>query len=329
MNHKKVIKKLRMLLEMSNLKAFTKHFLMHNFTANLGYFMNLAKECFKIDIDRSGNFRFYPRLPKISDIQIIAMSVLAEAEGIDSENLLFAQLKSCHPEFYASLPDRTNYNRRKRKLRDKIDEMAIYFSSKMTGPSDKYIVDSMPIPICRIARAKRCRIMRDDLQMLPKKGYQPIDKQYYHGYKIHALTTHKGIIASYFLTQANVHDVTVVKDLSIPFINNTMLIGDKGYLGKQLQLDLFDQGKISLYTPAKKNMETSSTWKKWMGGLRKRIETVFSQQCDQFQIKRNYAKSFDGLFARITAKICAFTLLQYTNYQANRPIGFVKHALLF
>jgi Transposase DDE domain len=318
-----------MLLIMSNLKAFSEHFLMHNFTANLSYFIELAKECFKNDINDTGNFRFYPRQPKLSDIQLIAMSALAEAEGIDSENLLFAQLKSCHPDFYNSLPDRTNYNRRKRRLRDKVDEMASYFSAKMTDPSDKYLVDSMPIPICRIARAKRCRIMRDDLKMLPKKGYQPIDKQYYHGYKIHALTTHKGVITSYFITQANVHDVTVVKDLSVPFINNATLIGDKGYLGKQLQLDLFDQGQISLYTPTRNNMEQTSKWKKWMGRLRKRIETVFSQQCDQFQIKRNYAKSFDGLFARITAKFCAYTLLQYTNYQANRPLGLVKHALLF
>ena len=314
---------------MSNLGSSTKHSYMHNFTANLGHFMKLAKESFKNEIDVSGNFKFYPRQPKISDIQLVAMVVLAEAEGIDSENLLYAQVKACHPEFYKSLPDRTNYNRRKRRLRHKIDEMAIYFSSKMTETSDKYIVDSMPIPICRIARAKRCRIMKDDLKMLPQKGYQPIDKQYYFGYKIHALTTHKGVISSYFITQANVHDVTVAKDLSIPFIANATLIGDRGYISKQLQLDLFDQAGITLYTPARKNMPQSSNWKKWMGGIRKRIETVFSQQCDQFLIKRNYAKSFDGLFARITAKLCAFTMLQYTNYQANRPIGLVKHALLF
>ena len=56
---------------------------MHNFTANLGYFMELAKESFKNKINVSGNFRFYPRQPRIPDIQLVAMSV--QAEGIGSE----------------------------------------------------------------------------------------------------------------------------------------------------------------------------------------------------------------------------------------------------
>lgn len=48
---------------------------------------------------------------------------------------------------------------------------------------------------------------------------------------------------------------------------------------------------------------------------RKRIETLFSQLCDQFMIIRNYAKDTDGLFARIIGKISALTILQYINYK--------------
>jgi hypothetical protein len=302
---------------------------MHNFEANLGYFTEIAKEMFRMDTDQYGNFQYYPRMPKMSDIQVIAMAVLAESEGIDSENLLFLQIKACHPNLFINLPDRTNYNRRKRRLREKMDLLSQTLVSKMTNASDRYLIDSMPLPICRIARSKRCRIMKDDLQMLPQKGYQPIDKQYYFGYKLHALTTQTGIITSYFITQANVHDVKVIKDLSIPFIPGKTLIGDKGYIGKELQLDLFEQAKIQLFTPNKNNMPVSKTWKKWMGGLRKRIETVFSQQCDQFLIRRNYAKTFDGFFSRITAKLSAFTCLQYINFIAGRNLGSVKHALLF
>lgn len=35
---------------------------------------------------------------------------------------------------------------------------------------------------------------------------------------------------------------------------------------------------------------------------RKRIETLFSQLCDQFMIRRNYAKSFDGFKNRYYQK---------------------------
>jgi len=46
---------------------------------------------------------------------------------------------------------------------------------------------------------------------------------------------------------------------------------------------------------------------------RKRIETVFSQLCDQFMMTRNYAKQTKGLFTRIIGKISALTVLQYIN----------------
>jgi len=46
---------------------------------------------------------------------------------------------------------------------------------------------------------------------------------------------------------------------------------------------------------------------------RKRIETLFSQFCGQFMIRRNYAKSFDGFKTRVLAKISAMTIVQYIN----------------
>jgi hypothetical protein len=59
----------------------------------------------------------------------------------------------------------------------------------------------------------------------------------------------------------------------------------------------------------------------------KRIETVFSQLCDQLMIIRNYAKQTEGLFIRIISKITALTILQYINNSNNKPIGKVKYAL--
>ena len=61
---------------------------------------------------------------------------------------------------------------------------------------------------------------------------------------------------------------------------------------------------------------------------RKRIETVFSQLCDQFMIVRNYAKQAKGLFTGIVSKISALTILQYINKINNRDIGKIKYALI-
>ena len=62
---------------------------------------------------------------------------------------------------------------------------------------------------------------------------------------------------------------------------------------------------------------------------RKRIETLFSQLCDQFMIKRNYAKSFEGFKTRIFSKMTYLTLIQYINkFILNREIHNLKASII-
>ncbi|HYQ56627.1 MAG TPA: IS982 family transposase, partial [Draconibacterium sp.] len=59
-----------------------------------------------------------------------------------------------------------------------------------------------------------------------------------------------------------------------------------------------------------------------------RIETLYSQLCDQFLIRRNYAKTFMGFKTRILSKVTALTIVQYFNRFINdRPINHLKYAI--
>jgi hypothetical protein len=57
---------------------------------------------------------------------------------------------------------------------------------------------------------------------------------------------------------------------------------------------------------------------------RKRTETLFSQLCDQFMIRRNYAKSFQGLASRILSKLTALTLIQWLNLRNGNRLNNIK-----
>ena len=105
------------------------------------------------------------------------------------------------------------------------------------------------------------------------------------------------------------------------------ILGDKGYLSAPVQLDLFETANITLDVPYRLNQKnwTPPTWA--YKRFRKRIETVFSQLNDHLMMIRNYAKKPLGLFARMAAKVAAFTMLQYFNLLNHRPIGQVKYAL--
>lgn len=59
------------------------------------------------------------------------------------------------------------------------------------------------------------------------------------------------------------------------------------------------------------------------------VETFFAQMTDHLNLKRNYAKSFEGLVARLTSKLSAMSLLHWINQINGRKIAQIKHALYF
>lgn len=76
-------------------------------------------------------------------------------------------------------------------------------------------------------------------------------------------------------------------------------------------------------------MKIENLWNYQRRKTRKTIETLFSQLCDQQLIKRNYAKTSEGLFARIVAKIASVSILKAIYSLASKPLGRIKHALLY
>lgn len=122
-------------------------------------------------------------------------------------------------------------------------------------------------------------------------------------------------------------DRKFMKDVKLIY-HDCNMYGGKGYIGADIQLDLFETAHIRLECPYRINQKD---WKPTFipyAKARKRIETLFSQLTNQFMTIRNYAKITNGLFARIIGKISAMTVLQYINFINGKPIGRIKYALI-
>jgi len=104
----------------------------------------------------------------------------------------------------------------------------------------------------------------------------------------------------------------LLKDLKHQ-LSDCLLLGDRRCLSATQQLDLFESANIKLETPMRRNQKWYKKQPYIFRKSKKRIETLFSQLCDQFMIRRNYAKSFQGFKTRILAKITALTLVQFIN----------------
>ena len=64
---------------------------MHNLKSNFDKILDITKSFYKGTIDADDNYYFYPKKPKMSDCEIIALSLVGETIGVDSENYLFAK----------------------------------------------------------------------------------------------------------------------------------------------------------------------------------------------------------------------------------------------
>lgn len=300
---------------------------MHNIKRNFDKFYEIVKSSFTSQLNADDNLQFYPNKPKMNDCSIIALSICAESIGIDSENYLWSKIRKDHKSDFPELIDRSNFNKRRRRLHLFIHEVTRFLSGELNKSEDIFLMDSIPVPICKISREKRCKFGNDSFETKPDKGYSAISKQYYYGYKLHLVTSVNGIFHSMDLTKASVHDVNVLKEIKYGKMSNATLIGDKGYISKETKIDLFESCNIKLETPSRGNQKDQQQWHPVFRKCRKRIETLFSQLCDQMMLKRNYAKSLDGLRTRLIAKIAAVTTLQSMNYTNNKPINHLKHAL--
>ena len=179
---------------------------MHNLYAIFAKFLDICK-MFSADlVNEKGNIPRRGVVPKFSDLEVISLSLAAESIGIDSESFLFSKLNEY----------------------------------KDDGGEAIFCIDSMPIEVCRPIRSKRCKMGKNNYDKAPNYGYCASQGKHYYGYKLHSLCGLSGVIHSFDLTKASVHDIHYLKDVKCNFQNCT-IIGDRGYIGAAIQLDLFEK----------------------------------------------------------------------------------------
>ena len=323
-------KKLYISLIFSNLvviKTLSSNHRMYNLYTKFVKILEICKQFSENLVNDSGNVPRRGPVPKFSDLEVVALSLTAETESIDSEKWLFDYKLQEYKDSIPNLISRRQFNDRRKKTSGLCEELRKRIAMEMDGGEEQFFVDSKPIEVCRVARGKRCKMGKKDYSKAPGFGYCASQGVHYYGYKLHALCGLSGVIHSYDLTKAGVHDIKYLQDVKLEY-HDCSIFGDRGYIGKEIQLDLFETANIKLECPYRLNQKD---WKPQFipfATARKRIETVFSQLSDQFMLIRNYAKETNGLFVRIIGKISAFTILQYINKINNNPIGRVKAALI-
>lgn len=119
--------------------------------------MTICKKFSKEIVYKRGNLPRRGVIPRFSNLEVIALSLTAEQCSIDRESLLFSYLEEYKADF-PNLISRRQFNDRRKFTANLCEQIRKNIAQAIDAGEDIFIVDSKPIPVCRIARAKRCKL---------------------------------------------------------------------------------------------------------------------------------------------------------------------------
>ena len=188
--------------------------LMRNFIVNEVRILGICKDFAGNRVNEPGNIPGCGVVPKFSDLEVIVLRITAEAFGFDRENFLFYRLHNECKDGLPNLISRRQSNVR-RKLMARLTGGGIRkdVAVAIDGSEDVFCIDSKPVKVCQNAKAKRCTMGHDNIDTAPGWGYCAVQGLHYYGYKLHAVCGIRGVIHSYDMTAASVHDLHYLKDV--------------------------------------------------------------------------------------------------------------------
>lgn len=199
----------------------------------------------------------------------------------------------------------SRFNRRLHALRDWLYGI-VTLLGEIFATGEVFIIDSMPLPVCKRVRARRCKKVRGKAYC----GYCAAKREKFFGWRLHLICTPDGMPVAFDMLPASEHDLTPIHELTVGLPAGAAVFGDKGYISAEDARTIFEATGVRLVSIQRKNMP-ANTWADDfdLRLYRKRIETVYSQM-ETMGMQRLHARTNPGFDLKAWASLLA---LAFTN----------------
>ena len=259
--------------------------------------------------------------PTLADSEVLTIEVVGEFLGLDRDAAIYDHFRRHHADLFPALRrvHRTTFARQAANLWRWKEQLWQAFPALVPHDPRVALVDSFPIPVCRFARAHRCRLFRGEAAF----GHDEPARQTYYGFRCHVRCCRPGVIAAFSLSPANASDLAVLPDL----VEGTrgFAVGDRNYWSPALAEQLGAMGLTLLapYRSAKKDPDPARS--RFLSRVRYRIDTTFGQLVERYHAKRVRARDLWHLCGRLLRKVLSHTLATLLNAQAgNEPLQLAR-----
>jgi hypothetical protein len=253
--------------------------------------------------------------PVLADSEVITMEVVGEHLGLDRDARLFWHFRRYHAAEFPGLTrlHRTSFVRQAANLWHLKQLVQRRLAEHLAGATADWLIDSMPLPVCRFGRGGYCRGFRGQADF----GYDPVQKQAYYGFRLHLRTSRAGVILAYEVAPASASDKEVLPELSPP--PGTTGIGDRNYWSPALREELAAGGVRLLAPYQTRKRDPDPARSRQLSRPRWRVETVNGQLADRYRVKRLWARDLWHLCHRVIRKILCHTVAVWLNVSAGLP----------
>lgn len=245
--------------------------------------------------------------PTLADSEVLACEVVGEFLGLDDERALFGYFRRHFADFFPGLREvhRTTFTRQAANLWALKRDLWRHLVAQTQHLRTLSIIDSFPVPVCRLARATWCKRLAEEAAF----GYDEMAKQTFYGLRAHVRIAWPGVIVACELAPANVHDTAMVEELSAEA--DGTLLGDRNYWSPALRARLGERG-LRLVAPFKSRKHERDRgygpWPRRLVQIRRRVETVIGQLVERLHAKKVWARDRWHLASRWWRKVLTHTL---------------------
>lgn len=175
----------------------------------------------------------------------------------------------------------------------------------MAKHTSLFVIDTLPLPVCRRIRASRCRKVRGK----PYYGICVAKDQRFFGWRLHIIYSLEGVPVSYDLVPARMHDLTAIHELTAHLPAGARVLGDKAFICHEEQRSILAATGVRLVPKYKKNMPAQSWADDYdLRHFRIRAET-FNSQLVNMGIQNLHARTQAGFELKVTASLLALTFI--------------------
>jgi hypothetical protein len=259
--------------------------------------------------------------PTLRDSEVLTMEVVGEFLGIDTESNIFAHFGRHYSDWFPGLRQitRTTFTRQAANLWKVKQELWQMVAQNIRQDPYICIVDSFPVPVCRFARAPRCRSFGE----VAAYGHDEVARQTYYGLRAHVRLAWPGVIVDCALAPANIHDTEGAEELLEGVYG--FALADRNYWKPELIEQLKPKG-LQLLAPYKSAKRQKQSYPHFLTHMRYRIETVFGQLVERFNAKRIWARDLWHLTSRWMRKFLSHTLAVF--FCAQEHLSYLSFAKL-